>query len=242
VASGAAARAGPSATAGGNPNAIVVSRRQQGNPVLRYIRNVPWQFGETSADYLLSETTCCLFLSLRYHLLHPDYLARRLRELSAGYTLRLVLLLVDSDDAERPVLEVTRSALVHDCTALLAWSVQEAARYLGTLRAYARKPADLIKERTDGGFLSQLGECLTSVRPLNKTDVSTLHATFGSLASMMRASQHELALCPGLGERKVQRLRETFTAPFVQRALRAPPPAPAAEEESVPDGHDDDES
>ena len=39
---------------------------------------------------------------------------------------------------------------VHIGTALLAWSVPEAARYLETLRAYARKPADLIKERSDG--------------------------------------------------------------------------------------------
>ena len=100
------------------------------------------------------------------------------------------------------MLEVTKAALVHDCTALLAWSAQEAARYLETLKAYQRKPADLIKERSDGHFLTQLGECLTSVKPLNKTDVATLHATFGSLAKMIHASQHELALCPGLGERE----------------------------------------
>ena len=188
--------------------------------MLRQIRNVPWQFGETAADYLLSDSTACLFLSLRYHLLHPDYLTRRLRELHAGHALRLVLLLVDQEHAERPVLEVTRTALAHDCTALLAWSPAEAARYLETLRAYAKKPADLIKERSDGGFLAQLGDALTSVRPLNKTDVATLHATFGSLAAMMRATPQQLALCPGLGERKVQRLVETFTAPFVPRAAR----------------------
>ena len=220
----AAAASTTAATAATNPNAIIVSRRQQGNPVLRQIRNVPWQFGETTADYLLSDTTCCLFLSLRYHLLHPDYLTRRLRELSASYTLRVVLMYVDSDDAERPVLDVTRTALAHDCTTLLAWSVSEAARYLETLRSYARKPADIIKERSDGGFLSQLGDCLTSVRPLNKTDVATLHASFGSLAAMMRATQQELALCPGLGERKVHRLRETFCAPFLPHAAGAAHP------------------
>ena len=201
-------------------NAILVSKRQQGNPVLRAIRNVPWQFGDTSADYVLSDTTCALFLALRYHLLHPDYLTRRLRELSNAFTLRLVLLLVDTEDAERAVLEVTKTALLHDCTTVCAWSAAEAGRYLETLRAYAKKPADLIKERSDGAFLSQLGECLTSVRPLNKTDVATLHATFGSLAKMMHASQEDLALCPGLGERKVHRLRETFTAPFLPRGMR----------------------
>ena len=223
-AAAAASTTAPTAANNNPNNAIIVSRRQQGNPVLKGIRNVPWQFGETSADYLLSDTTCCLFLSLRYHLLHPDYLTRRVRELSASYTLRVVLLYVDSDDAERPVLEVTRTALAHDCTTLLAWSASEAARYLETLRSYARKPADIIKERSDGGFLSQLGDCLTSVRPLNKTDVATLHASFGSLAAMMKATQQELALCPGLGERKVHRLRETFSAPFVPHAAGAAHP------------------
>ena len=139
--------------------------------------------------------------------MHPEYLERRLLELGyVTYSLRMVLLLVDSDDAERPVLEVTRTALLHDCTTICAWSVHEAARYLETVKAYAKKPADIIKERTDGGFLAQLGESLTSIRPVNKTDVATLHATFGSLAKMMHATHQELALCPGLGERKVHRL------------------------------------
>jgi DNA excision repair protein ERCC-1 len=53
---------------------IIVSQRQRGNPVLKSIRNVPWQFGATSADYLLSDVSCALFLSLRYHLLHPGEL------------------------------------------------------------------------------------------------------------------------------------------------------------------------
>lgn len=230
------AAAGPAAAAAASgkgavpppANTILVSRRQQGNPILRAIRNVPWTYGDTSADYVLSETTCCLFLSLRYHLLHPEYLTRRLRELSAGYTLRLVLLLVDSDDAERPVLEVTRLGLLHDCTTLLAWSAAEAARYLETLRAYAKKPADMIKERTDGAFSSQLAECLTSIRTVNKTDAATLHNTFGSLAAMMNATHAQLATCPGLGEKKVRRLRDCFLEPFVPDRARgtiAPPRA-----------------
>ena len=131
-----------------------------------------------------------------------------------------MLLLVDSADAEKPVLDITRIACSNDCTAILAWSAQEAARYLETFKAYANKPADLIKERHDGAFLSQLGECLTTVRPLNKTDVATLNATFGSLADMMQASPEELALCPGLGERKVARLREAFLEPFVPVRMR----------------------
>lgn len=193
--------------------------------MLKAIRNVPWVYtSDSTADYVMGDSTCALYLSLRYHLLHPDYLLRRLRELSPAYSLRIVLLHVDSEDAEKPVLNVTKLATAHDCTVLLAWSVAEAARYLETLKAYARKPADLIKERSDGAFLSQLGETLTAVRPLNKTDVATLHATFGSLKSIMHASQAELSRCPGLGEKKVKRLREAFAEPFVPRSARGAPP------------------
>jgi DNA excision repair protein ERCC-1 len=46
-------------------NAIVVSKRQQGNPVLKHIRNVRWVFGDIGPDYLLGANACALFLSLR---------------------------------------------------------------------------------------------------------------------------------------------------------------------------------
>ena len=100
------------------------------------------------------------------------------------------------------------------------WSrcAQEAARYLETLKAYARKPADMIQGNSDRAFMTQLTEALTTIRPINKTDAATLHATFGSLGAIMTASAEELALCPGLGDRKVSRLLEAFDEPFVPRA------------------------
>ena len=219
---------------------MIVSARQRGNPVLEAVRNVGWAFGETVADYVLSESAAALFLSLRYHLLHPAYLMRRMREMAHHFTLRLVLLLVDSDEAEKPLVELTRQTLSQDFTLVCAWSVAEAARYLETFKAYARKPADLIKERSDGAFSTQLADVLTTVRPLNKTDASTLHGRFGSLHRLLRASHEELALCPGLGERKVRRLREAAHEPFVPSRARAvvgaaaaaPAVAPAAEAEA----------
>lgn len=227
----AARAAGSSAAAAPapfNPTAILVSRRQQGNPVLRAIRNVPWQYGETTADYVLSETTCALFLSIRYHLLHPNYVTRRLLELTLGYTLRIVLVLVDCDDPDEPVLAITQKALRQDATTVLAFSVLEAARYLETFRAFAKKPADLIKERHDGSLLAQLADALHPVRSLNKNDVATLHTRFGSLASILSATEEELTACPGLGDRKVRRLLDVFTEPFVPIRARNAAAAKAA--------------
>jgi len=49
-----------------NPNAIFVSKRQEGNPVLKHIRNVRWQFADIIPDYQLGQNACAVFLSLRY--------------------------------------------------------------------------------------------------------------------------------------------------------------------------------
>jgi len=80
----------------------------------------------------------------------------------------------------------------------------------------------LFKERNDGAFASQLGECLSAVRGLNKTDVLTLQTSFGSLRQMMQASADELARLPGFGDQKVGRLREAFTQPFLPRLAPLP--------------------
>ena len=79
------------ATTPANPSTtLVVNPRQKGNPILKFIRNVAWAYGETPADYMMSESAGGLFLSLRYHQLHPNYLARRLGELLHHFTLRVV--------------------------------------------------------------------------------------------------------------------------------------------------------
>lgn len=35
---------------------------QRGNPILKFVRSVPWEFGEVVPDYVLGQTTCALFL------------------------------------------------------------------------------------------------------------------------------------------------------------------------------------
>lgn len=119
-----------------------------------------------------------VWYSLRYHLLHPDYLYYRIRELQKNFKLRVVLCHVDvvsvfsgngnflclfkhsfwdsvlykiwlpwgqmsvaffffkindikdiishssfslQEDVVKPLLEVTKTALLHDCTLLCAW-------------------------------------------------------------------------------------------------------------------------
>ncbi|XP_061219676.1 DNA excision repair protein ERCC-1 [Neopsephotus bourkii] len=197
-------------------SSIVVSPRQRGNPVLRFIRNVPWEYGDVAADYVLGQSSCALFLSLRYHHLHPDYIHQRLRELGRGFALRVLLLQVDVKDPQRALKDLAKICVLSDCTLLLAWSPEEAARYLETYKAFEQKPPDLLRERLDQGFLPRMSDCLTSIRAVNKTDAVSLLSTFGSLAALAAATKEDLSLCPGVGPQKAKRLFDVLHEPFLQ--------------------------
>ncbi|KAG4302456.1 hypothetical protein PCK1_001292 [Pneumocystis canis] len=87
---------------------ILVHPRQKENPILKHIHNVPWEYGNSTADYILGTKICALFLSLRYHLLYPEYIYHRLQHLDKSYQLRLLLVLVDSDTHEAVLLELNK--------------------------------------------------------------------------------------------------------------------------------------
>uniref|UniRef100_A0A8B9VAM9 ERCC excision repair 1, endonuclease non-catalytic subunit n=1 Tax=Anas zonorhyncha TaxID=75864 RepID=A0A8B9VAM9_9AVES len=160
------------------PLPVAIFRFLRGNPVLRFVRGVPWEFGDIVPDYVLGPSTCALFLSLRYHNLNPDYIHERLRSLGRSYALQLLLLQVDVKDPHQAVKELAKICVLADCTLILAWSPEEAGRYLETYKAYEQKPPDLLRERVEPGYMAR------------------------SLAAVARAPREELALCPGIGPQK----------------------------------------
>uniref|UniRef100_A0A9L0RRM3 DNA excision repair protein ERCC-1 n=2 Tax=Equus caballus TaxID=9796 RepID=A0A9L0RRM3_HORSE len=201
---------------GAKSNSIIVSPRQRGNPVLKFVRNVPWEFGDVLPDYVLGQSTCALFLSLRYHNLHPDYIHQRLQTLGKSFALRVLLVQVDVKDPQQALKVLAKMCILADCTLVLAWSPEEAGRYLETYKAYEQKPADLLMEKLEQDFVSRVIECLTTVKSVNKTDSQTLLATFGSLEQLIAASREDLALCPGLGPQKARRLFDVLHEPFLK--------------------------
>ncbi|XP_072542446.1 DNA excision repair protein ERCC-1 [Salminus brasiliensis] len=200
----------------GSGSSIIVSPRQRGNPILKFVRSVPWEFGEVVPDYVLGRTTCAFFLSLRYHSLNPNYIHERLKQLGQTFTLRVLLVQVDVKDPHHALKELARICIMADCTLILAWSPEEAGRYLETYKSYEKKPADLLKEQVEKDYLSKVTDCLTTVKSINKTDAITLLSTFSSLEGIINASKEELVLCPGLGPQKARRLYDVLHQPFLK--------------------------
>ncbi|KAJ1584318.1 hypothetical protein NDA12_002336 [Ustilago hordei] len=196
---------------------ILVNPCQRGNPLLSSIRSLGWEYSDIVPDYVVGVSSCILFLSIRYHRLHPEYIHTRIAKLSNMFTLRILLLLCDVKDHAPAIKELTKTALINNLTLIVAWSAEEAGRYVETYKSFEHKPPDPIKERVPEDYLSQLTNVLTQVRGVNRTDVLTLITRYGSLKGVIRACKHETAglqMSPGFGEIKAKRLRDVVTQPF----------------------------
>ncbi len=73
---------------------LLVSHRQKGNPVLANIRQVAWEHADIKPDYIMTPTAAAVFISVRYHLLNPQYVYKRMRELRSEFELRVLLIQV----------------------------------------------------------------------------------------------------------------------------------------------------
>ncbi|KAI9782924.1 MAG: ssDNA endonuclease and repair protein rad10 [Geoglossum umbratile] len=204
------------------PSAILVSPRQKGNPILAHIRAVPWEYSDIPADYLLGATTCALFLSLKYHRLHPEYVYSRIRALAHKYLLRVLLVMVDIDNHEASLNELAKTSLINNLTLMLCWSAAEAGRYLELYKSMEHATPTAIKSHAAAGYAESLVEFVTTPRSVNKTDAVALVSAFGSVRAAVNARPEEIGLIAGWGEKKVQRWTSTVREKFrVRKAARS---------------------
>lgn len=203
------------------PSSILVSPRQKGNPILNNIRALPWEYSDIPADYVLGVTTCALFLSLKYHRLHPEYIYTRIKQLAGKYALRVVLTMVDIPNHEESLKELSKTSLINNVTVILCWSAQEAGRYLELFKSYENAAPTSIRAHQATSYSDKLVEFMTIPRSINKVDAVTLVSSFGSARTAVNARPEEVALVPGWGEKKVQRWTSTVRENFrLQRAAK----------------------
>ena len=203
------------------PSSILVSPRQKGNPVLNYIRSLPWEYSEIPADYVIGNTTCALFLSLKYHRLHPEYIYSRIRALAGKYNLRVLLTMVDIQNHEESLKELSKTSLINNVTIILCWSAQEAGRYLELYKTFEHAAPTSIRAHQSTGYSEKLVDFICTPRSINKTDAMGLVSNFGSIRTAINARSEEISLIAGWGHTKVQRWCTSVREPFrVQRTAK----------------------
>lgn len=131
-------------------NAIQVHSKQRGNPILKSITNIPWEFNsDIIADYVVGKSACVLFLSVRYHNLKPDYIHERLKQLGKNYELRVLLVHVDIKESQNALKHLTRICLLADLTLMLAWTPEEAGKIIETYKLFENRSPDFIMEKAE---------------------------------------------------------------------------------------------
>ncbi|KAF1356835.1 restriction endonuclease type II-like protein [Delphinella strobiligena] len=195
-------------------SSILVSPRQKGNPILNNIRSMPWEYADIPADFVLGTTTCALFLSLKYHRLHPEYIYSRIRVLAGKYQLRIVLVMVDIENHEDPLKELSKTSIINNVTVILTWSAQEAGRYLELFKSCENAAPTSIKAQQSLSYSDKLVEFVTVPRSINKTDAVGLVSNFGSVRTAVNARPEDISLIAGWGEKKVKTWCNAVREPF----------------------------
>lgn len=223
------------------PSAILVSTRQKGNPILNHIKLLPWEYADIPADYVVGATTCAMFLSLKYHRLHPEYIYARVKQLAGKYNLRLVLVMVDIQNHEDSLRELSKTSIINNLTLILCWSAPEAAHYLELYKSSENAQPTAIRAQQPQTYKESLVEFVTVPRSINKSDAASLISTFGSMQNAINAQPEQISAVPGWGEKKVQQwcnaVREDFRLEGSKKSsarLRPPPVAPAAPADDRP--------
>lgn len=198
-------------------SSILVSPRQKGNPILTNLRSFAWEYSDIPADYVLGLTTCALFLSLKYHRLHPEYIYNRIKSLQGKYNLRVLLTMVDIGNHEESLKELSKTSLVNNVTVILCWSAAEAARYLELYKSYEHANAGAIRGIESKSYGDKMVDFITVPRSINKTDAVTLVSAFGSIRAAINALPEEVAVVGGWGEKKVRSWCGVVDEPFRAR-------------------------
>ena len=196
-------------------HSLIIHPNQVRNPVMKHVHRVPWEQGDIISDFVMGRTVCGLFLSVRYHSLHPNYVHERLNALGSLYEVRVLLVLIDSQQYQNVLKELSQLAITAQCTLMLCWSNEEAAKYLESYKIFENKPADILMEQqAENDVSSCIADSLTSIKKVNRTDAASLLALYGTFDSIITASEEDITLCPGLGPQKAQKLYQLFHEPF----------------------------
>jgi DNA excision repair protein ERCC-1 len=133
------------------------SEKKAKNPMVSYIKNVKMIYkDEMNPDFIIGKYCCILFISLKFHSLKKDYLKERIKQLGNLFSLRVVLCKIDCDDFETSLQTMNELCYLGDCTLILCWSDQEAAKYVEIYKLYENKSATLIQTKIENEYIPRV--------------------------------------------------------------------------------------
>lgn len=212
---------------------VLVNRSQTDNPLLKEskMNYTPWKFDNSIIfDYFISPKIQFLFLSLKYHKLRPEYIWEKIKKTNIGITskanenkiLKILLILVDIESPQSLLNQLSLMCIKNNFATILAWSFEEAGNYIVFAKQNDNSPhisRESIRGFKSNDYNSSLIDSFTSINLINKTDVSNLLATFGSVKNIVLKicdeNIKEMEFINGFGKKKLFNLKSLFHKSFI---------------------------
>ncbi|KAG7699896.1 hypothetical protein KL915_000585 [Ogataea haglerorum] len=213
-------------------SAIQINQNQTGNPLLQSLKQVPYEFNAKvkDVDYLINSHCVVVFLSLRYHKLHPEYIYNKIKKITYNGNNRrlnrILMVLVDVDNSNDSIRELNKLCLFNELNLVLAWSFQQCADYLTFLKQCELNVGNqLIKGAakadsiaSDVDFYQRIVDLMTTIRSINKTDSIKLISRFKTFKNLCEeANEYNLEEISGMGHNKIERLLKVINDPFIYK-------------------------
>uniref|UniRef100_A0A8R1DSW1 ERCC1-like central domain-containing protein n=2 Tax=Caenorhabditis japonica TaxID=281687 RepID=A0A8R1DSW1_CAEJA len=171
---------------GGGGGALVVNRRrQEGNPVLKYVRNVRYEWGDIGADFECGPSFGVVYLSFKYHKQHPDYVYSRINGKDENrYRNKVLLGYCNMEEPKHVLRELNMICFREAWTLVVVYTVEEAAEYIELFKTTQKKEVTIKKKPIDDRNDTPMSDerrqnreiavgFLTSARSITKTDADS---------------------------------------------------------------------
>jgi DNA excision repair protein ERCC-1 len=193
---------------------LSISRRQQGNPMIPTLEsNAEVTFLDSSvADFTIGKDLAVLFLTLKYHRQHPDYLSERLIEFRGSFSVRLLLFLVNDENPDRIISRMTSVMFANNMNLILAFTYEEAARWLLTL--YNTQDSGVYDLRATNETQLETATDTFHAINLSKREAEGLLKGFPTVADVLLAPREEIARAGVISEQKTDTLLTVITDPL----------------------------
>ena len=178
-----------------SPYHILVHPRQQRNPVFKLRHKLHINFSEEAvADFQFSETSCGLFISLRFLRHDPRYLPVRMAEVPLSLPHRVLVCLVDEDsgDIEEAISDLDFMCCFEKFILLLAYSKEDVIRYLESLSSLTSQDIHLVRDKSTYASGSNITThttlaeaALTSLPTVSKTDAFNMMTAMKTMKNVI---------------------------------------------------------
>ena len=194
---------------------FTISTTQKENPIVRENRLIgaEIQWSDTvTADYTIGKDLAVLFLSLKWHRQHPEYIGNRIKAFKGGYTTRVLLLIVNVPDPDANIARLTVVANANAMNLVLAFDYEEAARWLMAFYKSQDSSVDALKASNETN--PEIAVDVLNALGASKREAELVISNYPTLADALLASPGSLASCTGMSESKAESLAEAVAAPF----------------------------